>query len=93
MNSHGVADDRHEMSNAMHPIYEAMLLPAIKPKTDSDSPSGPFSAMTHPAAASYTVVRSSPYSGYSNLETDDGSDEADVPLVDGNFGRLSIDRP
>ena len=86
-------EDRHQMSSPMHRIYEAILLPAISPKTDSDSPSGPFSAMTLPAAASYAVVRSSPYSGYSNLAADDGSDEADVPLVDGNFGRLSIDRP
>ena len=76
----------------MHRIYEAILLPAIKPKTILDSPStipsGPFLAVTHPAVASHTIVRSS---GYSNFGTDNDSDEADVARADGNFGRLSID--
>ena len=50
-----------------------------------------FSAMTHPATTSHTIVRSSVSSGYSDLGTNDGSDEADVSGADGNFGRLSID--
>ena len=37
------------------------------------------------------MVRSTLSSGYSNLGTDDGSDEADVARADSNFGRLSID--